>query len=213
MSRKKYIRRKKPDMKPCKEWPQDVCAAVQTALQHYHDKKFKYLRFGITSEPQEQYDWHRRRDGIHWTHMYICFSTQDSRLARLALQPLSQIDDYVSNELQYATTLFEPPKNYYIYILAGKRRKSHYQGISILELIKEQRMTIQERIGRAVVILRKRRGMSRRILSERACINLNYLGTIEQGKRNVSPVLLERISLALDMKVSDFFVQVEKVGT
>lgn len=212
MSRKKYIRRKKPDMKPCTEWPQNVCDAVQSCIQHYHDQKYKYLRFGITSDPQAQLEWHQRRDGIHWTHMYIHFATQSSIQARQSHPLLTLIDDYVSNELQYPTTLFEPPKTYYIYILVGKRRKSHFQGISILELIKEQRMTIQERIGRAVVILRKRRGMSRRLLSERACINLNYLGTIEQGKRNVSPVILERISLALDMKVSDFFVQVEKVG-
>lgn len=210
MARKKYIRRRKPDMKPCVAWPEDVCAAVTQALELYRSRRYKYLRFGITDDPQQQYERHRYRDGIHWTHMYVCFTTSSVTEVRRAVPPLSALDDYTSNVLRFNESLFDPPRNYYIYILAGKRRKSHWQGISIPELISEQRMTIQQRIGIALTTLRKRRGMTRQQLAERACINAGYLLTIERGQRNVSPVILERISLALDMKVSDFFLQVER---
>ncbi len=209
--RKRTPRKKRPEMSLCAAWQDDMTARIAECMQHYREKRFKYIRFGVTSDLDTQLQWHQRHDGVHWTHMYARFCTSDPRTIRQALPVLSQIDDYVSNDITYPTTLFEPPRTYYLYFLVGKRRKSHFQGLSIIEIIKEQPMTIQERIGKAVIIMRKRRCMSRRALSQRACINLNYLGTIEQGKRNVSPVIIERIALALDMRMSDFFMQVEKV--
>lgn len=70
-------------------------------------------------------------------------------------------------------------------------------------------MTIQEKLGKAIVNLRKERGLSQEIFAYDAGIDRRYMSDIENGKRNISLDIIERISQKLGLKISELFVIVE----
>lgn len=70
-------------------------------------------------------------------------------------------------------------------------------------------MTIQEKLGKAIVNLRKERGLSQEIFAYDAGIDRRYMSDIENGKRNISLDILERISQKLGLKISELFAIVE----
>lgn len=70
-------------------------------------------------------------------------------------------------------------------------------------------MTIQEKVGKAIIKLRKERGISQETFAYESGIDRRYMSDIENGKRNISLDILERIAAQLKMPISALFVEVE----
>lgn len=70
-------------------------------------------------------------------------------------------------------------------------------------------MTIQEKVGRAIVKLRKERGISQETFAYESGIDRRYMSDIENGKRNISLDILERIAAQLKMPISALLVEAE----
>jgi transcriptional regulator with XRE-family HTH domain len=64
---------------------------------------------------------------------------------------------------------------------------------------------IKEKIGLTIRDLRENKKYSKEFLANISNVDRNYLTGIENGKRNVSVEILERILKALDISVTDFF--------
>lgn len=72
-------------------------------------------------------------------------------------------------------------------------------------------MTIQIKLGRAIVLLRRERNISQENLAFDAGIDRKYMSDIENGKRNVSIEVIQRITNSLNMKISELFVIAENI--
>lgn len=66
-------------------------------------------------------------------------------------------------------------------------------------------MDIKQNIGNRVRMLRKQRGYSQEFFSHLCDLDRTYIAGIEQGKRNVSIVNLEKIAKAFDLTLSELF--------
>jgi len=66
-------------------------------------------------------------------------------------------------------------------------------------------MDIKESLGKRLRELRNERGISQEKFSFECELDRTYIASIEQGKRNVSIVNIEKIANAFDMSVVDFF--------
>ena len=55
-------------------------------------------------------------------------------------------------------------------------------------------MTIQEKVGKTIIKLRKERGMSQETFAYESGIDRRYMSDIENGKRNISLDILERVA-------------------
>ena len=64
---------------------------------------------------------------------------------------------------------------------------------------------IKEKIGIRLRELRKLKGLSQEKFAFECELDRTYIASIEQGKRNVSIVNIEKIAKALNMSVYDFF--------
>ena len=71
-------------------------------------------------------------------------------------------------------------------------------------------MTLQERVGKTIIDERKAQGMSQEKFAYEAEIDRRYMSDIENGRRNISLDILERICSTLHLSLSEFFKQVEK---
>lgn len=74
-------------------------------------------------------------------------------------------------------------------------------------------MNLQERIGKAVVYLRKQKGLSQENFAIEAGIDRRYMSDIEIGKRNLSIDVIERIATYFHIEISEFFKVVEAIET
>lgn len=72
-------------------------------------------------------------------------------------------------------------------------------------------MTIQIKLGKAIVLLRKKNNISQENLAFDAGIDRKYMSDIENGKRNVSIEVIQRITNSLDIKISELFVIAENI--
>ena len=72
-------------------------------------------------------------------------------------------------------------------------------------------MTLQEKVGKTIIQLRKDRGFSQETFAFEAGIDRRYMSDIENGKRNISLDILERACQKLEIKISEFFVVVEGI--
>lgn len=72
------------------------------------------------------------------------------------------------------------------------------------------RRDIRERFGDAVRDRREALGLTQEAFAERAGIHRTYLSDVERGTRNLSLVNVERIADALDLKLSELFLAVER---
>ena len=72
-------------------------------------------------------------------------------------------------------------------------------------------MDIHQKTGLAIVQLRKEQGISQYNLAIKANITFRYLSDIENGKRNLSLNILEKIATALGVKVSKVLEIAEKI--
>lgn len=70
-------------------------------------------------------------------------------------------------------------------------------------------MNIKEQVGQRIRILRKDLNLSQEALALKSDVDRTYITDVENGRRNVSIEILERIIEALEISVSDFFNDVE----
>lgn len=66
-------------------------------------------------------------------------------------------------------------------------------------------MDIRAKVGQRIRELRKELGLTQEAFSFKAEVDKTYLNEVENGKRNISVVNLEKIILALETSISDFF--------
>lgn len=66
-------------------------------------------------------------------------------------------------------------------------------------------MDIRVKIGKRLRDLRTKKKLSQEKFSFICELDRTYIASIEQGKRNVSIANIEKIAIALDMSVSEFF--------
>jgi DNA-binding XRE family transcriptional regulator len=66
-------------------------------------------------------------------------------------------------------------------------------------------MDIQHKYGIKVKKFRINKGWSQEKLALNADLDRTYIPSIEKGKRNVSIVVIEKIAIALDVDIKDFF--------
>ena len=71
-------------------------------------------------------------------------------------------------------------------------------------------MSLQEKLGRTIVCLCREKGYSQEAFANEAGIDRRYMSDIENGKRNISIDILDRVCNKLGIKISEFFVEVEK---
>ncbi|MCF0118062.1 MAG: helix-turn-helix transcriptional regulator [Bacilli bacterium] len=66
-------------------------------------------------------------------------------------------------------------------------------------------MNIQEQLGMRIKYLRKQRNLSQEQLAFECNLNKNYLCDIENGKRNPTLDILEKISHGLNITLEELF--------
>ena len=54
---------------------------------------------------------------------------------------------------------------------------------------------------------RKKLGISQEELADRAGVHRTYIGMIERAEKNITLINIEKISRALDIKISDLFTE------
>lgn len=74
-------------------------------------------------------------------------------------------------------------------------------------------MPLQTNLGIAIQQLRKKRGLSQERLALESNIDRRYMSDIENGKRNISLDIMERIALQLGIDVSTLIHHAERVDT
>jgi len=73
-------------------------------------------------------------------------------------------------------------------------------------------MDIRTKIGLRIRELRKAKGLSQEQLALKAEIDRTYMASVENGKRNVAIVNIEKIILSLDESFESFFKGLEKIS-
>ncbi len=71
-------------------------------------------------------------------------------------------------------------------------------------------MNVNKKLGERIRLLRKARHWSILDLALNADINPNYLGDLENGRRNPTLVVLYKISSALNVSLSALFLNVDR---
>lgn len=69
---------------------------------------------------------------------------------------------------------------------------------------------IISKYGQVIRALRQSKNISQEQLADLCGLHRTYISDVELGKRNVSLENIDKIATALDMKVSDIFIEVEK---
>ena len=64
---------------------------------------------------------------------------------------------------------------------------------------------IKKKIGFQIKIIRNKVNISQLELSNRSGLDRTYITSVENGKRNISIINLEKISKALGISLKDFF--------
>ena len=66
-------------------------------------------------------------------------------------------------------------------------------------------MEIKSKIGTRIKELREIKQMSQKDLSYSADLDRSYIASVENGQRNISIVNIEKIAVALGVKLNEFF--------
>ena len=66
-------------------------------------------------------------------------------------------------------------------------------------------MDVKLKIGKRIKELREKEEMSQKDLAYTADLDRSYIASIENGQRNVSIVNIEKIAIALDVTLKEFF--------
>ena len=72
-------------------------------------------------------------------------------------------------------------------------------------------MKAQEQLGMRIRFLRQQRRWSQEDLALNANINKNYISDLENGRRNPSLEILERIASTFNISLSELFKGVESI--
>lgn len=72
-------------------------------------------------------------------------------------------------------------------------------------------MKAQEQLGMRVKYLRKKLRWSQEDLALNANINKNYICDLENGRRNPSLEILERLAVAFDITLEELFKGIESI--
>ncbi len=71
-------------------------------------------------------------------------------------------------------------------------------------------MATQQQIGEAIIKLRKDKRLSQEVLAAEAGIDRRYMSDIEQGKRNLSLDVLNRLASYFEMPLSALIKKAEE---
>ena len=66
-------------------------------------------------------------------------------------------------------------------------------------------MDIKQKIGKRIKELRTIRKISQEELAARANIDRTYVNSVENGKRNISIINIEKIASGLEVSIQEFF--------
>lgn len=66
-------------------------------------------------------------------------------------------------------------------------------------------MDLKEKFGHKIKQLREQKGYSIEYLANIADIDRTYISDIEKGKRNVSLLIIEKLSKALEVNIQELF--------
>lgn len=66
-------------------------------------------------------------------------------------------------------------------------------------------MNIKDKVGQRIKELRNELGLSQEALANKAGVDRTYVTDVENGRRNISVELLEKLIKALDVSVQEFF--------
>jgi len=72
-------------------------------------------------------------------------------------------------------------------------------------------MKAQEQLGMRIKYLRQKRKWSQEDLALNSNINRNYISDLENGRRNPSLEILERITVALGITLEELFKGIESI--
>lgn len=71
-------------------------------------------------------------------------------------------------------------------------------------------MNLQQKLGLAIIKLRKEKGLSQEKFALEADVDRRYMSDLENGKRNPSLEIIEKIANRLEVSISELFLEVEK---
>lgn len=71
-------------------------------------------------------------------------------------------------------------------------------------------MSLQKNLGIAIKALRAEKGVSQEKLALSTGIDRRYMSDIENGRRNVSLEIIEKLAVFFEMKVSEFIQKIEQ---
>lgn len=66
-------------------------------------------------------------------------------------------------------------------------------------------MNVKAKIGLRIKEIRGQKGLSQEALAHIAELDRTYINSVENGKRNISIVNIEKIANALEMSLKEFF--------
>lgn len=70
-------------------------------------------------------------------------------------------------------------------------------------------MDIKDKVGQRIKELRHELGLSQEALANKAEVDRTYVTDVENGRRNISVELLEKLIIALEVSFQDFFTAKE----
>lgn len=66
-------------------------------------------------------------------------------------------------------------------------------------------MDVRKKIGLRIKSIRAEKNISQKDLAYSSDIDRSYIASVENGNRNISIINIEKIAIALDVPLSDFF--------
>lgn len=69
----------------------------------------------------------------------------------------------------------------------------------------KQIMTLEEKLGKTIMLRRRKQLISQEDFARKAGINRSYMSHIENGKRDVSITIIEKIAKALGVTLAELF--------
>lgn len=73
-------------------------------------------------------------------------------------------------------------------------------------------MSLQKNLGITLKALRAEKGVSQEKLALSTGIDRRYMSDIENGRRNVSLEIIEKLATFFDMKASEFIQEIEQIN-
>ena len=94
-------------------------------------------------------------------------------------------------------------------LLIECRYKHSISGTFIPMKMNQTQIKALKQLGMAIQKERKRLGYSQESFAHQCGLHRTYMGAIERGERNISLVNIIRISKALNLKISEFFIMAD----